>query len=106
MVILSPDGSNAGSVELIAFDGAVGADFSERAKAPNLGILTLRFPVADLEAYRQRLATHGVEAVNGPSTITMEPYGEIEIMTIRSPEGAWLEFYQPVHAPVTGAKED
>jgi len=105
VVILSPDGSNAGSVELIAFDGATGTDFSERAKAPNLGILALRFPVTDLEAYRQRLADHGVVPVNGPSTFTMEPYGEVEIMTIRSPEGAWLEFYQPKMSD-SGAEEE
>lgn len=95
VVILSPDGSNAGSVELIGFDGITGADHSELAVAPNLGILALRFPVADLTAYRQRLAEHGVKPVNGPSTLTIEPYGEVEIMTIRSPEGSWLEFYQP-----------
>jgi catechol 2,3-dioxygenase-like lactoylglutathione lyase family enzyme len=116
------DGSNAGSVELIAFDGATGADFSKRAEAPNLGILALRFPVADLEAYRKRLADRGVVPINGPSTMRIEPYGEVEIMTIRAPEGAWLEFYEPrmsnsgrespilgvkpVDAPVTGAKED
>jgi hypothetical protein len=107
VVILSPDGSNSGSVELIAFDGVKGADFSERAQAPNLGILALRFPVADLDAYRKRLAEHGVTPVNGPSILPIEPYGEVEIMTIRAPEGAWLEFYQPLaDARVTGAKEE
>ena len=95
VVILSPDGSNSGSVELIGFDGVTGADHSGLAEAPNLGILALRFPVADLEAYRQRLAEHGVIPINGPSTITMKPYGSVEIMTVRAPEGAWLEFYQP-----------
>jgi catechol 2,3-dioxygenase-like lactoylglutathione lyase family enzyme len=104
VVILSPDGSNSGSVELIAFDGLVGADHSALAAAPNLGILALRFPVADLDAYRRRLAGHGVEPVNGPSKLVVEPYGEVEIMTIRAPEGAWLEFYQP--PAETGAKEE
>jgi len=95
IVILSPDGSNSGSVELIAFDGLTGADFSLLAAAPNLGILALRYPVADLEAYRQRLAEHAVTPINGPSNLVIEPYGEVKIMTIRAPEGAWLEFYQP-----------
>jgi catechol 2,3-dioxygenase-like lactoylglutathione lyase family enzyme len=106
VVILSPDGTNSGSVELIGFDGLTGADFSEHAVPPNLGILALRFPVADLEAYRVRLAEHGVGPINGPSTVTLEPYGEVEILTVRAPEGAWLEFYQPPDAGGTGVEED
>ena len=96
VVILSPDGSNAGSVELVGFDGLTGADLSENASPPNLGILALRFPVADLEAFKRRLAEHGVTPINGPSAIILEPYGEVEIMTVRAPEGAWIEFYQTV----------
>ena len=106
LVILSPDGGNAGSVELIAFVGATGADFSNHAVPPNLGILALRFPVADLEGYRDRLSGHGIEPVNGPSTLTLEPYGEVEIMTIRAPEGAWLEFFQPTTSDTRPSKEE
>lgn len=105
VVILSPDGSNTGSVELIAFDGATGADHSDNARAPNLGILALRFPVSDLEAYSRRLAGYGVTPINGPSTVLIEPYGEVEIMTIRAPEGSWLEFYQPTGAGDAPAEE-
>ncbi len=106
VVILSPDGGNSGSVELIGFDGITGADHSGLAEAPNLGILALRFPVADLAAYQKRLAENGVEPVNGPSTLTIEPYGEVEIMTIRAPEGAWLEFYQPPEDGGDSAEEE
>ncbi len=106
VVILSPDGTNSGSVELIAFDGLTGADFSELASPPNLGILALRFPVANLEAYRQRLAKHGVTPIQGPSTATIEPYGEVEIMTVRAPEGALLDFYQPSETGDAPAKEE
>ena len=106
VVILSPDGTNAGSVELIGFDGLTGADFSGLAAPPNLGILALRFPVDDLDAYQQRLADRGIAPINGPSTLTIEPYGEVEIMTIRSPEGAWLEFYQPHGAGDAPAEEE
>ncbi len=106
VVILSPDGTNAGSVELIGFAGLTGADHSEHAVAPNLGILALRYPVADLAAYRQRLSEHGVEPFKGPSTLTIEPYGKVEIMTIRAPEGALLEFYQPHGAGGTPAEEE
>jgi catechol 2,3-dioxygenase-like lactoylglutathione lyase family enzyme len=106
VVILSPDGTNAGSVELIGFDGLTGADFSDLAAPPNLGILALRFPISDLAAYRLRLAAHGVVPVNGPSTVDIEPYGEVEVMTIRAPEGAWLEFYQKTAVGVSPAMEE
>jgi catechol 2,3-dioxygenase-like lactoylglutathione lyase family enzyme len=106
VVILSPDGTNSGSVELIAFDGLTGADFSSRAVPPNLGILALRFPVSDIEAFRARLAERGVAPVNGPSKVMIAPYGEVRIMTVRAPDGAWLEFYQPPDAGAAGVKED
>ncbi len=102
IIIMSPDGSNSGSVELIAFDGLTGADFAERAVPPNLGIVALRFPVADLGALVARLADRGVEPVAGPSQVRIEPYGEVGVMAIRSPEGAWLEFFE---SPATGEED-
>jgi catechol 2,3-dioxygenase-like lactoylglutathione lyase family enzyme len=94
IVILSPDGGNEGSVELISFEGLPGADFSARAAPPNLGILALRFPVSDLGALQRRLASRDVAPAAGPQTVEVEPYGPVEMMAVRAPEGAWLEFYE------------
>jgi catechol 2,3-dioxygenase-like lactoylglutathione lyase family enzyme len=106
VVILSPDGTNSGSVELIGFDGLTGADFSEHAVPPNLGILALRFPVSDLEQFRERLVGRGAIPIAGPSPVRIEPYGTVDVMAVRAPEGAWLEFYQPPDASDTGVEED
>jgi len=97
VVILSPAGDNDGSVELISYDGALtGADHSGKTSAANLGMLSLRFPVGDLDGYRARLVEQGVEAtpIVGPAKVA--PWGAVRTFRVVAPEGAWLEFFQRV----------
>jgi catechol 2,3-dioxygenase-like lactoylglutathione lyase family enzyme len=94
VVIVSPDGTNRGSVELLQFVGVTGRDFSDRAVPPNRGILMLRFPVSDLAAYHRQLVERGVSPVAGPADLMLEPYGRAKILAVRSPDGAWLEFME------------
>ena len=91
--ILHPEGLNEGSVEIIEFDGATGEDFSERAVPPNRGIATLRFPVSDWPGFLTHLENENIPIVAGPTRTTLAPYGEVDILAIRAPEGAWLEFF-------------
>jgi catechol 2,3-dioxygenase-like lactoylglutathione lyase family enzyme len=96
-VIVHPTGENLGSVELIAFEGGpAGRDFAERARPPNLGALALRFAVADLDALLARLAQHKVLPARRPVTLDLEPWGRVRLAPVQSPDGAWLEFFQPV----------
>lgn len=92
--ILNPEGINDGSVELLAFAGATGRDFSTRAVPANLGISALRFPVADLEAVLSRLRSADVTPEAGPLTLALPPHGAVRIFAVRAPEGAWLEFFE------------
>ena len=94
--ILHPQAKNEGSVEILSFDGAVGADFSRRAVPPNLGMLTLRFPVADAAAHARELEKKGAIIVAGPSQVKLPGYGKCELFALRSPEGAWLEFFTEI----------
>jgi len=87
--ILSPDGVNEGSVELLSFDGAVGRDNSSRAHLPNIGIAALSFPVIDIEALQSHLEKNSVSFVHKLKTID----GKKKLI-VRAPEGAWLEFYE------------
>ncbi|MEM7049265.1 MAG: VOC family protein [Acidobacteriota bacterium] len=96
VAILSPAGDNDGSVEILAFEGAVGSDYSARSQAPNLGIHSMRFPVRRLDAYLARLAEHGIQPVAAPRTVTIEPLGQVRLTAVRSPEGAWIELYEPL----------
>ncbi|MDX1515736.1 MAG: VOC family protein [Woeseiaceae bacterium] len=90
--IVHPHGSNEGSVELLQFDGADGADFSMHAVPPNLGILMLRFPVSDADALHARLREHGVEPEFRHVSVDLPPYGRQRVTAVRGPGGAWIEF--------------
>jgi catechol 2,3-dioxygenase-like lactoylglutathione lyase family enzyme len=106
VVIVSPDGGNSGSVELIAFDGLTGADFEDLAVPPNLGILALRFPMTDLREFQEQIMRRGAVPIAGPSPVRIEPYGSVEVLVVRAPEGAWLEFYQPGDAGTADVEEE
>jgi catechol 2,3-dioxygenase-like lactoylglutathione lyase family enzyme len=92
--IVHPHGLNEGSVELLSYNGLQGADWSARAKPPNLGILMLRFPVADIDAFYQHVQNEKIEIAYPPAVIRIKPYGQLKIMAVRGPGGAWLEFFE------------
>lgn len=91
---LSADGSREGTLELISFERAEGRHFAERAVPPNLGMLALRFPVTGLEALHRHLREHDVEIIAPPTVVTMSPFGLVQVMAVRGPEGLWLEFFE------------
>ncbi|MEM1092756.1 MAG: VOC family protein [Pseudomonadota bacterium] len=92
--IVHPQGKNEGSVELLQFDGLTGADWAERASPPNLGIVMLRFPVADLTAFYDHVRRQGIEVIAAPATIELKPYGTARVLAVRGPGGVWLEFFE------------
>ncbi len=96
VTIVHPSGINDGSVELLQFDGVDGADFSSRAVPPNLGILMLRFPVNDLDAFETRIDSEGIEVVVRPVAVVLPPYGSVRLFAIRGPGGVWIEFFEPM----------
>lgn len=92
--ILHPEGINEGSVELISFDGIKGRDVSSLAAPPNLGLLMLRFPVTGLAALAEHLQNNQVNKIKLTPGLTMPPYGEVDLLSVQAPEGAWLEFFE------------
>lgn len=91
--IFAPD-ADGGSIEIFKFDGASGADFSDRARPPNLGVLMYRVHVPDLETYAQRLRANDVPIVQSMSAVNMAPYGSVKSMIITAPSGAWIELFE------------
>ena len=91
--ILHPEGSNSGSVELIQLVGVEGTSYADDAVPPNLGILSLRFPVLNMAALIFRLESKEVKILNDDK-IMIEPYGLCHTICIQSPDGAWLEFFE------------
>ena len=96
-VILIPAGADraAGRVELMAFPGFEGQDLSGRVQPGARGIQSLRFPVSDLDATTRRIKKSGAPVLFGPARLPMPPFGNTRAVTTRSPEGAWLTFFQP-----------
>jgi hypothetical protein len=84
-----------GQVELVGWPGLHGRDFAARAVPPNLGVLALRIPVADLDAHWRALEARGAEPWYAPATVTIEPWGRVGIAGLRTPDGAIVEFFEP-----------
>jgi catechol 2,3-dioxygenase-like lactoylglutathione lyase family enzyme len=84
-----------GQVELVEWVEFRGLDLAARAVPPNLGIVSMRVPVADAEARAAALAADGLPLFVPPVDIELEPYGEVQLFAVRSPDGAMLEFFQP-----------
>ncbi|MGY6627741.1 MAG: hypothetical protein ACXIVL_04435 [Oceanicaulis sp.] len=83
-----------GRIELMHFDGLEGDDFSDRARPPHLGILAVRLPVVDLDAALARLAALDVRPSAGPSSLKLDPYGEIRWAAVQSPSGIVVELIE------------
>lgn len=99
-VIICSSGKDAaglwryGQVELVGWPGLGGQDFAARALPPNLGVLALRIPVADLDTRIRELDAQGIVASVPPVSMTLEPWGEVRLAAIRTPDGAVIELLQ------------
>lgn len=85
-----------GRMEYIEIDGLDGFDYAERCKAPNLGILSVSYPVDDPDAAETLIRERGWEIASGPYTIDRKPFGLIRGFTIKAPDGATIEFYKNI----------
>lgn len=99
LYIVHPQGQTEGSIELVANAGAQGLDLAADARPPNFGMAVLRFPVRGIEAFAAHVQAQGATPVAPLTTLTLAPWGEVRMLALRAPEGAWLEFIEPVHAP-------
>jgi catechol 2,3-dioxygenase-like lactoylglutathione lyase family enzyme len=94
--IMHPTGGETGRVEFIEWGGISGRDLSSRARAPNLGILTLRFPVSDVKKRAQIIVENGGSLLTEPSKVNIFPYGLVDLFSVMTPDGVFLEFFQPL----------
>jgi len=94
LAIFRPPVAHQSTIEIIQLEGAMGEDFSTNAVPPNRGVLMLRFLVDDLETYHSEIVFRGVDVHIPPSPVVIAPYGLVQLMALRTPDGAWLEFLQ------------
>ena len=94
--ILQPRQGETGRLELMQFVGLDGRDLSDRARPPNLGIISVRYPVDDVEVALERVEQAGGAAWRGPAKVKLPPYGTLRMVAVRSPNGTIVEiFSQP-----------
>ena len=90
--ILYPVAGELGRVEMIEFMDIQGLDHSDKCSAPNLGLLSIKYPVDNIKRTVKTLSKRGQKNVQ-VNKIELMPYGGISIFSLRSPDGAIVEFY-------------
>ncbi|MFO1425412.1 MAG: hypothetical protein U1F11_00250 [Steroidobacteraceae bacterium] len=93
--IFHPADAQDGSIELIENASMYGRDCAADCVAPNVGLLALRFRVADAAGYAREILARGGELHGAPARFEVAPYGSVTTFAVRSPEGAIVEFIQP-----------
>ncbi len=83
-----------GSLQILKAEGLTGRDFSERSDPPNLGVLTTRVPVDDIEGMARRIEEAGYPIHAPVSAFSLPPYGPVKIMALKAPNGARIEFFE------------
>lgn len=94
VAIVRPNKNTYGSIEYMRTIGLEGKDCSALAKPPNLGILMYRFPVRDAKGFANQLVENGVQLNTPVKDVNIAPYGNMKVFSIRTPDGAWMEFMQ------------
>lgn len=82
-----------GRVEVMQITGFTGHDHSARASLPNLGIISVRYPVRDLSAYKGALDAKGVAFAYEAQDVAIEGIGTVDLFAVRDPDGNLTEFY-------------
>ena len=93
--IVHPRPGQFGRMEFIEVMGISGFDYSDRCHAPNFGILAVRFPVDDAGRALEMTEGRGWPIRNRISRVRVEPYGEIDMFAVETPDGAIVQFYSP-----------
>ena len=93
LAIFKPQGVNEGGIELVRNLDMHGRRWDADCIAPNVGILALRFEVDDAAAYACQIEARGGVLYSPVMQIEIAPFGTVMLFSVRSPEGAIIEFY-------------
>jgi catechol 2,3-dioxygenase-like lactoylglutathione lyase family enzyme len=93
---LQPVAGETGRVEVMQIDGFTGGDVSAHASAPNLGILSVRYPVKDISALRASLEQKAVAIAFAADNVKVTGLGNVKLLAVRDPDGNITEFYESI----------
>ena len=93
MAFLQNPTTLAGKVGLLNYSGITGKSLSHRACPPHRGAIMLTFETDDLEGLESRLRANKAEIIASGIELELPPYGARRLLTARSPDGIFLEFF-------------
>jgi catechol 2,3-dioxygenase-like lactoylglutathione lyase family enzyme len=91
---LQPVPGETGRVEVMNLTGFKGLDMAEYARMPNLGIISVRYPVQGLAAYRTQIEARGVTIEYEGKAIHLGGIGTVNLIGVRDGDGNITEFYE------------
>lgn len=85
---------------------STGADYSDRAQPPNLGIVGLRLPMNDIDALATKIAAMKLPFAAPVQVYNLPPYGRVKGFAVRQPGGSglWTEFFELNPEPMNRAE--
>ena len=81
-------------MEYIEIDGLDGFDYASRCKAPNLGWLSVTYPVDSVEKAQAMIESRGWAIEQSPYRSQRPSYGTVDVFSIKAPDGAMIEFVE------------
>lgn len=91
---LQPVPGETGRVEVMQINGFTGLDMSEHAVMPNLGIISVRYPVKNLSTYRAMLERNGVVIAYSADKVKIGGLGSANLFAVRDTDGNITEFFE------------
>ena len=102
--IVYPEPGEFGRMEVIEIMDLDGRDFADRCRAPNLGILAVRFQVDDIDETEATLRRRGELESSAPGKVTIAPYGRLLLFEATTPDGAIIQFYEELPGEPGGGR--
>lgn len=81
-----------GRMEYIEIDGLDGFDYAERCHAPNLGWLSVTYPVDSVRDAKALIEQRGWPIETEIYQTVRPSFGPVQVFSIRTPDGANIEF--------------
>jgi predicted enzyme related to lactoylglutathione lyase len=94
--IVYPVEGEFGRMEMIEVMGLDGFDYSHQCEAPNLGILAVRYPVANIEAAKAMILERGGSIWRDVATADLGGVGEVRMFSVKTPDGSIIQFFETV----------
>ena len=92
--LVMQDRPHVGCMEIVQYPGIAGVPLRDRARPPNLGILSISFEAHDLAEVEYVTRSLGAEPIVAERYVTsLPPFGEASVYACHGPDGEALEFY-------------